>query len=145
MICVLEKKLLDDKFIDKRFIKDINANERILFNNKNIYYFGNYKKDSLNIIKNKLLKNKRNIVNAIERNIKIIITGNSIELFNNTFKYNDLNLFTAYNKSNKFRILNDLKRGLDTYNFKYKNLICFNNIKLINKIIKKTKYTTLSN
>ncbi len=137
MICVLEKDLLDDKFIDKRFIKDISTNERILFNNKNIYYFGNYKKDSLNIIKDKLLKNKRNIINAIERNIKIIITGNSIDLFNNTFKYKDINLFTAYNKSNKFRILNDLKKGLDTYNFKYKNLICFNDIKLINKIIKK--------
>jgi hypothetical protein len=51
MICVLEKDLLDDKFIDKRFIKDISTNERILFNNKNIYYFGNYKKDSLKDIK----------------------------------------------------------------------------------------------
>ena len=145
MICVLEKELLEDNFIDKRFIKNINNEERILFNKNNIYYFGNYKKDSLNIIKEKLLKNKRNIINAIERNIKIIITGNSIDLFNNTFKYKDINLFTAYDKSKRFKLLNDLKKGLDTYNFKYKKLICFNNIKLINKIIKKTKYTTLSN
>ena len=72
MICVLEKELLEDNFIDKRFIKNINNEERILFNKNNIYYFGNYKKDSLNIIKEKLLKNKRNIINAIERNIKII-------------------------------------------------------------------------
>ena len=145
MICVLEKELLEDNFIDKRFIKNINNEERILFNKNNIYYFGNYKKDSLNIIKEKLLKNKRNIINAIERNIKIIITGNSIDLFNNTFKYKDINLFTAYDKSKRFKLLNDLKKGLDTYNFKYKNLICFNDIKLINKLIKKTKYTTLSN
>ena len=41
MICALEKDLLDDKFIDKRFIKDINTNERILFNKNNIYYFWN--------------------------------------------------------------------------------------------------------
>ena len=44
MICVLEKELLEDNFIDKRFIKNINKEERILFNKNNIYYFGNYKK-----------------------------------------------------------------------------------------------------
>lgn len=154
MVCALEKDFLEDKFIDCNFISNININDRIKFSNKNIYYFGNYNNDKINIIKRKLLKNKKKIINSIENGIKIIITGNSCELFNMSFKHdNSLNLFNCDNNIIKKKILskhNTIKNNKDYNvkkinvlnnhiygNFTYKNLYFINNEKYINKIIKK--------
>ena len=124
------------------------------FNKNNIYFFGNYEEDKLKYIKNKLIKNKKNIKRAIENNIKFIVTGNSYDIFNNSFKHDDLNIFTAYNKKmfkkkiRKIRIKKDkdnlnlktvysLEKGVNSKNFKYKNLLCIKRPDTINKIIKK--------
>ncbi len=141
MIKIIEKDFLDDDFIIKAFADNIKLNENIYFSKNNIYYFGNYKEDKINGIKNKIIKNKKRIINAIENNVTFIIHGNSIDIFNNSFKKDDMNLFTAYDKKAicikfkrlKFKkrknknitIINDLRKGVDTLNFKYKNLLCF--------------------
>ena len=141
MIKVIEKDFLDDDFIIKPFTKNINLKDNIYFSKDNIYYFGNYKQDKINDIKEKILKNKKRIINAIEHNITFIIHGNSIDLFNNSFKTKDMNLFTAYDKktikilfkklkikkrkNKKIEKIYDLKKDIDTLNFKYKNLLCF--------------------
>ncbi len=161
MIRVLEKDFLNDSFIQKVCTKNICLNDRMNFNNKDIYYFGNYSDDKIDLIKNKLLKNKKRIINAIENNAKFIVCGNSYDILNNSFNKSDLNIYTAYNKKmfkkrrNKLLILKDkinlnvkrinsLDKVIDDYNFKYKNLICIKDEFLLNKIIKKTKQTTLS-
>ena len=105
MIKIIEKEFLNDNFIIKPFAGNIN-------------------------IKNKIRKNKKRILNAIEDGVKFVIHGNSIEIFNNSFKKEDINLFTAYDKKriikkNKLKIINSLKTGIDTFNFRYKNLTCF--------------------
>ena len=130
MIKILEKDFLKDNFIIKPFAENISLKDNIYFSKENIYYFGNYKEEHLNDIKNKIIKNKKRIINAIENNVAFIIHGNSIEIFNNSFKSNDINLFTAYNKKrlfnkNKIVKIDDIKTGIDTLNFKYKNLLCF--------------------
>lgn len=145
MIKVIEKDLLDDKFINKNLTSNINKDERIYFSKNNIYYFGNYTNEGLNIIKEKLLKNKNALKRAIENNIKFIISGNSIELFNNSFNHNDLNIYTCYNeknfkskikgirfshlkKNNKLKYIDNISKTIDSENFRYKNLICIKNI-----------------
>lgn len=130
MIKILEKDFLKDNFIIKPFAENISLKDNIYFSKENIYYFGNYKEEHLNDIKNKIIKNKKRIINAIENNVTFIIHGNSIEIFNNSFKSNDVNLFTAYNKKrlfnkNKIVKIDNIKTGIDTLNFKYKNLLCF--------------------
>ena len=130
MIKIIEKELLNDNFIIKPFASNIKINDNIYFSKENIYYFGNYKEDKLEIIKNKIKKNKNRIYKAIENGVKFIIHGNSIEIFNNSFKAKDINLFTAYEKKRLIKKryikeINNLKKGSDTLNFKYKNLICF--------------------
>lgn len=148
MIKVIEKDLLDDEFINKKLITNISKEEKIYFSKDNIYYFGNYTKEGLNIIKQKLLKNKNALKRAIENNIKFIISGNSIELFNNTFNHKDLNIYTCYNKKNfkkklkgirfrhlkkhnKLKYIGDINKSIDSENFRYKNLICIENINKI--------------
>lgn len=126
MIKIIEKEFLDDNFIIKPFASNIKINENIYFKKDDTYYFGNYKKDKLNYIN----KNKKRIISAIENGTTIIIHGNSIELFNNSFKACDINLFTAYDdkklfKRKKVKFVNDLNYGINSLNFKYKNLICF--------------------
>ena len=147
MIKVIEKDLLEDNFINKKLITNISKEEKIYFSKDNIYYFGNYTNEGLNIIKQKLLKNKNALKRAIENNIKFIISGNSIELFNNSFNHKDLNIYTCYNKEcfknklkgikfryfkkyNKLKYINNINETIDSENFRYKNLIC---IKDINK------------
>lgn len=149
MIKVMEKDLLEDNFINKKLITNISKEEKIYFSKDNIYYFGNYTNEGLKIIKQKLLKNKKAIKKAIENNIKFIISGNSIDIFNNSFNHKDLNIYTCYNKKNfknkikgiKFRYfkrynklkhVSDLNNCVDSENFRYKNLVCAKNI---NKII----------
>lgn len=141
MIKIIEKEFLDDNFIIKPLAGNINVKDKIYFSKNNIYYFGNYKKDKLSIIKKKIIKNKTNIKNAVEKGIKIIIYGNSIELFNNNFKRDTISLFTAYDKNifsnhkgklcfkknnnkNTFKIIDNIQYGIDTLNFRYKNLLC---------------------
>ncbi len=131
MIKIIEKDFLDDDFIIKPFASNINLNDKIYFSKKDTYYFGNYKDDKIHKIKEKLKKNKRRIIKAIENGTNFIIHGNSIDIFNNSFKYNDINLFTAYdNKKNiikkkNVKYINDLNNGIDSLDFRYKNLICF--------------------
>lgn len=149
MIKVIEKDLLEDNFINKKLITNISKEEKIYFSKDNIYYFGNYTNEGLKIIKQKLLKNKKAIKKAIENNIKFIISGNSIDIFNNSFNHKDLNIYTCYNEKNfknkikgiKFRYfkrynklkhVSDLNNCVDSENFRYKNLVCAKNI---NKII----------
>ena len=153
MIKVLEVDYLEDNFINKKLVSNININDKLIFKKENIYYFGNYNKDNLNIIRKKLLNNKKNIINAVEKGIKFIITGNSNDLFNNDFKNNSLNLYTCYDKNifkrkkikntksnTKLKQVNNLTSGIDSINFKYKNMICINDEKNIDKIIKKVKH-----
>ena len=130
MIKVLEKDYLEDKFIIKQFLYNIKIKENIFFDKKDTYYFGNYKEEKLDIIKQKVNKNKKRIISAIENGTTIIIHGNSIELFNNSFKACNINLFTAYDdkklfKRKKVKFVNDINYGINSLNFKYKNLICF--------------------
>lgn len=145
MIKVIEKDLLEDNFINKKLITNISKEEKIYFSKDNIYYFGNYTNEGLNIIKQKLLKNKNALKRAIENNIKFIISGNSTELFNNTFNHKDLNIYTCYNeknfknkikgirfnrfkKNNKLKYIDNINKTIDSENFRYKNLICIKNI-----------------
>lgn len=160
MIRAIEKDLLRDNFLNNEFIKNMDVNEKMFFNLHDIYYFGNYDYNSLNIIKRKINKNKKNIKNAVNRGVKFIITGNSIKLFNNNFNTKDINLFNGYNdkdfkykhnklyfKKNKntykIKNINNLNNANNS-NFRYKNLICISDNITIDKIIKKTKQTTLS-
>lgn len=160
MIIALEKKYLDDNFVEKYFLNNLNINDKLIFNKNNIYYFGNYKKENINIIKEKLIKNRKNIIRAIENNVKFIITGNSYDIFNNSFKPNNLNIFTSYNdkmfknyinkliikkdkSNNKLLIINNLNKGINNKNFKYKNFLCVNNPKIIHNLIKKQSKSTL--
>ena len=153
MIKIIEKELLDDKFIIKPFASNINLNDNIHFSKDNIYYFGNYKKESLNKIKNKLMKNKRRLIKAIELGVRFIICGNSMELFNNQFNTSSLNIYTCFDETkfkkrfkklkiknkrcnNKMLNVYDLKKGIPCPNFKYKNLLCIKNENSIDKIIK---------
>ena len=137
MIKAIEKAYLKEDFIYKTFISNIKIDDKINFNKNDIYFFGNYDDNKLIEIKNKLNNNKKNILNAVEKGVKFLIMGNSIELFNNSFKYNDINLFTSYNKSKKFLIINDISKGINTYNFRYKNMICIENIKAFNRYQKR--------
>lgn len=130
MIKIIEKEFLDDDFIIRPFTSNIGIDDNIYFSKKNVYYFGNYKKSKINLIKNKIRKNKKRIINAVENGVKFIIHGNSIDIFNNSFKARDINLFTAYDKkriinTKKIKNIDSLKAGIDCFNFKYKNLTCF--------------------
>ena len=149
MIYVLKKDYLDDDFILKEFTNNIDINKNIYFNKKDIYYFGNYKEDKLNIIEKKLIRNKTNIINAIEKGCKILIYGNSIDLFNNHFNHKKLNIFTCYDdkslriRKNNIKIknkysnyitnINDINKPINNTNFRYKNLLCFKNKNAIKK------------
>lgn len=141
MIKVIEKEYLDDNFIIKPFLHNMKINENISFDKKDTYYFGNYKDEKLDTIRKKVNKNKKRIINAIENGAKFIIYGNSINIFNNSFNHNNINLFTSYNKNgfkNKFgkliikkkyknkniEIVNNIKKCITSENFRYKNLIC---------------------
>lgn len=141
MIKVLEKDYLDDKFIIKQFLYNIKIKENIFFDKKDTYYFGNYKEEKLDIIKQKVNKNKKRIINAIENGTKFIIYGNSINIFNNSFNHNNINLFTSYSENsfkNKFgklvikkkyknkniKVVENINKCITTENFRYKNLIC---------------------
>lgn len=161
MLKVLEKDYLEDNYIKNEFTQNLKLDEKINFSKNSIYYFGNYQKDKLELIKNKLLKNKKSLIKAIENNVKFIICGNSYELFNNSFNHKNLNLFTVYNPKmfkksiGKIKVKNDyndtsikmvdnLDKAISANNFKYKNLLCIKDSKLIDKIIKKQSKTTLS-
>lgn len=150
LIRVIEKDLLEDNFIIKPFAKNISLNESIYFSKNDIYYFGNYKKEALIKIKNKILKNKKRIIKAIENNIRFIVYGNSTEIFNNTFNHNDVNLFTCYNpyefkkhinrfrlnkkhKDNKIKRVDNINDVITSENFLYKNFLCVKNKKIIEK------------
>lgn len=141
MIKVLEKDYLDDKFIIKPFLYNIKIKENVFFDKKDTYYFGNYKEEKLDIIKQKVNKNKKRIINAIENGTKFIIYGNSINIFNNSFNHNNINLFTSYSENrfkNKFgkliikkkyknkniEIVENINKCITSENFRYKNLIC---------------------
>ncbi len=155
MIKVIEKDYLQDDFINKQFINNINIKDKITFSKDDIYYFGNYDEDKIKLIKKKLLSNKKSIIRAIKNDVKFIICGNSFDMFNNHFNTKDLNIYTSYNKKAFIKIkkllirkhykdniinkIDNLDMVSDTNNFRYKNTYCLSNYKLINKIIKKTK------
>lgn len=142
MIKVLEKDFLDDDFIIKPFVSSIKINDNIYFSKKYTYYFGNYKESKISEIKQKLKRNKKRIIKAIENGIKFIICGNSIEIFNNDFMANGINLFTVYTPSkntkskNKITYVDNLNNGICASNFKYKNLLCISKIKKVEKLLK---------
>ena len=156
MIKIIEKNKLDDDFILKTYAINLSINDKLKFNKMDVYYFGNYKKDELKVIEKKLIRNKKNIINAIEKGTKFLIHGNSIDMFNNSFISNKLNIFTCYdlvnlkvrkNKisfrkkySNTLKKINSLNEVSDNINFRYKNLICFMN----EKALKKQSISTLS-
>ena len=72
MIKIIEKDFLDDDFIIKPFARNIKINENIYFKKDDTYYFGNYKSDKLSHIKEKINKNKKRIISAIENGTTII-------------------------------------------------------------------------
>lgn len=148
MICALKKKYLKDDFIETKLINNL---DNISFNKNNIIYFGNYEENKLEIIFKKLLKNKEKIIKALESGKKIIVTGNSCNLFNIAFKPNkSLNLFNCYDikiknnklrkykkissiKNNKIQNINNLNEDINYSNFRYKNFIYISNNKNIKK------------
>lgn len=153
MIKAIEKDYLNDNYINKIIISNLKISEKINFSKNDIYYFGNYDEDKLTLINDKLIKNKKSLIKAIENNIKFIICGNSYELFNNLFNHKNLNIFTAYNSkefkckfkkirfkkekyNNSLKIVDNLKKPIDNENFKYKNFLCIKDPNLIEKIIK---------
>ncbi len=156
MIKIIEKEFLKDDFILRTFTSNINIKDKIKFSKNDVYYFGNYDKNKLKEIEKKLINNKKNIINAVEKGVKFLIYGNSIDIFNNSFKPNKLNLFTCYdNKSlrikkdkinlkNKYsryiKYINSLDEASNSINFRYKNLICFMN----KDALKKQSISTLS-
>ncbi len=161
MIKVLEQEYLNDNFINKKFISNMSIKDKVYFKKGNIYYFGNYKEEKLSEIKNKLNKNKKSLIKAIESGVKFIVCANSFELFNNSFKVEGLNLFTSYNprmfksKINKVIIkndkvkyeikkVNDLTKVIASQNFMYKNFLCIKNPKIIESIIKRQSNVTSS-
>ncbi len=130
MLKIIEKNFLDDDFIIKPFASNINIHDNIYFKKNDVYYFGNYQKKKINQIRKKINSNKKRIIKAIEKGTYFIIHGNSIELFNNSFKSENINLFNAYEekkvkKRKKVKFVNDLNFGINSLNFRYKNLICF--------------------
>src|SRR5574344_1921058 len=149
MIKVVEKDYLQDDFINKQFINNINIKDKITFSKDDIYYFGNYDEDKIKLIKKKLLSNKKSIIRAIKNDVKFIICGNSFDMFNNHFNTKDLNIYTSYNKKAFIKIkkllirkhykdniinkIDNLDMVSDTNNFRYKNTYCLSNYKLINK------------
>lgn len=156
MIKVLEAEYLNDNFIDKKFVSSLGINDKISFSKENIYYFGNYEEDKIPMIKNKLIRNKKSMLKAIEAGVRFIVCGNSVEMFNNDFKTNGLNIYTFYNPSlfkrrlnhviiKKDKYKNEIKtvRGLDkvicAVNFKYKNFLCISREQMIDALIKKVK------
>ncbi len=147
MIKVLEKDFLNDKFIDNNFTSNIKLNDKLNFNKNNIYYFGNYDENYIDVIKEKLIKNKKSIIKAINNNIKIILAGNMKEIFNNEFNINGLNLYTCLNcklrkkikNYKKIKNINNIDKPFEEVNFRYKNLICVDYEKNILKILKKTR------
>ena len=160
MICAIEKNLLCDNFLNTQFLSNIGITDKINFNLNDIYYFGNYDNNKLHIIKRKINNNKESIKKAVNRGVKFIITGNSINLFNNNFNSKDINLFNTYNDksfrykrhkllfrndkvNNRIIRINNLNSAHNS-NFRYKNLICINYKTTIDKIIKMTKHSTLS-
>lgn len=96
MIHILEKDYLEDEFIIKEFTNNIKLKDKLKFNKNDIYYFGNYKKDKIDLIEKKLIRNKKAIINAVKKDIKFFIYGNSINLFNNSFNHKKLNIFNMY-------------------------------------------------
>lgn len=157
LIKVIEKELLEDEFIIKSFVNNVKLNEPIYFSKDNIYYFGNYKNDSLAKIENKLINNKKRIIKAIENGVKFIVCGNSVDLFNNSFNHKELNLFTCYNpngfkkaikgikvkqkyKHNKIKKVNNIKEVIPSENFLYRNFLCVRNEKIIEKVLYNLKY-----
>ena len=130
MLKIIEKNFLEDDFIIKPFASNINIHDNIYFKKNDVYYFGNYQKNKINQIRKKINSNKKRIIKAIEKGTYFIIHGNSIELFNNSFKSENINLFNAYEekkvkKRKKVKFVNDLNFGINSLNFRYKNLICF--------------------
>ena len=145
MIKILEKDFLNDKFIDINFIDNIKLNDKLNFSKDNIYYFGNYDEKYIHLIKEKLIKNKKNIIKAINNNVKIILAGNTKEIFNNEFNIKGLNLYTCLScklrkkikNYSKIKKVNDLNKPFEEINFRYKNLICVDNEKYILNILKR--------
>src|SRR5574344_1189477 len=138
MIKVVEKDYLQDDFINKQFINNINIKDKITFSKDDIYYFGNYDEDKIKLIKKKLLSNKKSIIRAIKNDVKFIICCNSFDMFNNHFnnkafiKINKL-LIRKHYKDNIINKIDNLDMVSDTNNFRYKNTYCLSNYKLINK------------
>lgn len=158
MIKVFEKDFLDDTLIKHYRASNIGIKERINFNSKDIYYFGNYQEDKLNKVRKKIIGNYKNIKRAIERKAKIIVTGNSCNLFNSTFKPGkSISLFIAYDpkkfrraKLSRFIRINKVRKTeikkiysldeiIDSENFSYKNLYYIDDSKNVNVAIKKLK------
>ncbi len=156
MIKIIEKDYLKDDFILKTFTSNLSIKNKIKFSKNDVYYFGNYDVSKLEEIEKKLIKNRKNIIKAVEKGVKFLIHGNSIDIFNNSFKPNKLNLFTCYdnknlrikkdkiNIKNKYsrytKCINSLDEVSDSINFRYKNLICFMN----KDALKKQSIATLS-
>ncbi len=158
MIKVFEKDYLDDTLIKNYRASNIGINDRINFNSKDIYYFGNYQQDKLKYIRKKLIRNYKNIKRAVERKTKIIITGNSCNLFNSTFKSgSSISLFVAYDpkrfkraKLSRFIRINQVRKTeikkigslngvISSENFFYKNLYYIDDSKNVIDVIKKLK------
>lgn len=145
MIKILEQDLLDDKFIIKGFTSNISLNDKLYFNKDDIYYFGNYKTEELDKVKKKLISNKKRLIKAIEQGVKIIVSGNSCELLNNSFRSKDLNIYTSYNPNNfkkginklrfknrckntKLKTVYDINAPINSENFRYKNFLCIKSL-----------------
>ena len=103
------------KYIERQDIKTeihfLTINDKINFNDYDIFYMGMGTEKSLFLVLEDILKYKSDIKNAIEKNKHFLITGNSIELFGekiidqNKQEHECLNIFPFITEHQDFRIV----------------------------------------
>jgi len=110
-IKALEKAFNDqDMFVE---ITDLTIGDKIDFNMYDIYYIGCGSESNQLLVINDLLKYKDKLINAIENNKHIILTGNSYEILGkyiektNQERIETLNIFDFYTKELDKRIMGE--------------------------------------
>lgn len=111
------KKAFNNQNIDAD-ISLLSVNNKISFDEYDIFYIGSGSKENMLIALDDILKYKKEIRKAFKDNKYFIATGNSHELFGKYIEIDDkqipcLDLFDYYAKENNQRIVGDIKVEMD--------------------------------